>query len=185
MSEASIPEIRQPNDRPLTEAEREFLKRLLKNPLDFPDAFKRWVGDYFGTNVPLIPFGNFLGSKVNIAKSGDFILATEGPGPASFGNISGGTVGPSITGLANGVYLVFWGANTTGGAHEGFMGVSVNGDTPTDGNSAGSAYDQQIAHGRIIDVQQNHNNSIVAKYKGGQQSWGRRWISVIRVATGA
>ncbi len=172
-----------PQDGPLEEAQRELLKKLLANPIEFPEAFKRWVGDYFAQNIPLIPYGNFLGSKVNIAKSGDFILTTQGPATSAYGNLA--TVGPSIVGLADGVYIVLWGASTTGGAHEGFMGVSVNGDTPLDSESAGSQFDQQIAHGRIITLKNDHNSSIVCKYKGTQQSWGGRWIVVIRVATGA
>lgn len=173
----------QPQHGPLEEAQRDLLKRLLASPLDFPDAFKRWVGDYFAQNVPLIPFGSILGARVNIAKSGDFIATTQGPGTGSYGDLA--TVGPSITGLANGVYIVLWGATTTGGEHQGFMGISVNGDTPTDTSAAGSSFDQDIVGGRIVTVAADHNNSIVCKYKGGQQNWGRRWISVIRVATGA
>jgi hypothetical protein len=167
----------------LTDQEREFMQRLLQNPLEFPDAFKRWVGDYFATNVPLIPYGNFLGSKLNIAKSGDYITTTQGPATSAYGNLA--TVGPSVNGIADGVYLVLWGAVTTGGAHEGFMGLSVNGDTPVDAEAAASADDQTIAHGRLITLKNDNNSTIVCKYKGTQQNWGRRWIVVIRVATGA
>lgn len=178
-------ETSKPSETVLSEETRDLMKRLLANPIDFPDAFKQWVAGYFAQNVPLIPYGNLLGAKVNIAKSGDYIATSEGPGPAAYGDISGGTVGPSITGLADGVYVVLWGAVTTGGEHTGYMGVSINGDTPTDADSAGSLFNTSIAHGRLITVKNDHNTSIVCKYKGTQQNWSQRWLAVIRVATGA
>jgi len=173
----------QPQEGPLEEQQRDLLKKLLANPIEFPEAFKRWVGDYFAQNIPLIPYGNFLGSKVNIAKSGDYILTTQGPATSAYGNLA--TVGPSVSGLADGVYVVLWGATTTGGEHEGFMAVSVNGDTPTDLHAGPSNFDNTITHGRLITLKNDNNSSIVCKYKGSQQSWGSRWIVVIRVATGA
>lgn len=173
----------EPMENALEEAQRDLLKKLLANPIEFPETFKRWVGDYFATNIPLIPYGNILGSKVNIAKSGDYIATNEGPATSAYGNLA--TVGPSINGLADGVYVILWGANTTGGAHEGHMGISVNGDTPVDGEAAGSAYSIPIAWGRLVTLSNKHNNTVVCKYKGGQQSWARRWIVAIRVATGA
>ena len=172
-----------PQDAALTEAEREILKKLLANPIEFPEAFKRWVADYFAQNVPMIPYGNFLGSKLNIAKSGDYISTTQGPATSAYGNLA--TVGPSIVGIADGVYIVNWGATTTGGEHEGFMGVSVNGATPVDAEAAGSAYNLTIAQGKIVTLKNDNNSSIVCKYKGTQQNWGRRWLTIIRVATGA
>lgn len=173
----------EPQDGPLDEQTRDFMRRLLANPIEFPDEFKRWVGDYFATNVPLIPYGNLLGARVNIAKSGDYISTQEGPATTAYGDLS--TVGPSVTGLADGVYVVLWGAVTGGGEHEGYMGISVNGDTPQNAESAGSQFDQNIAHGRLITVKNDHNTSMVCKYKGTQQTWGQRWLAVIRVATGA
>lgn len=175
----------EPQGGPLDEQQRDLLKRLLANPIEFPDKFKQWIGDYFAMNVPLIPYSGLLGSRLNIAKSGDYIATTEGVGASAYGDIPGGTVGPSILGLADGVYAVVWGATTTGGAHVGRMGVSVNGDTPVDGEAAGSADDQTISFGRLITLKNNNNSTIVCKYKGTQQNWGRRWIVVIRVATGA
>lgn len=173
----------QPQSGPLEEAQRDLLKKLLANPLEFPDKFKQWVGDYFGANVPLIPFGSILGAKINIAKSGDYITTTQGPGTASYADLA--TVGPAVLGLANGVYIVLWGATTTGGEHEGFMGISINGDTPSNSEAAGSSFDHDISHGRLVTVMNDHNNTIVCKYKGTQQNWGHRWIVAIRVATGA
>ena len=172
-------------DSALTEAERAILQKLLANPLEFPKEFKEWVSDYFATNVPLIPYGTFLGSKLNIAKSGNYIATAQGPGASAYGDIPGGTVGPSITGIADGVYVVVWGANTTGGEHQGFMGISVNGSTPTDADSAGSQESQSATSSRVITLKNDNNSTIVCKYKGTQQHWGNRWIVLVRVATGA
>lgn len=174
-----------PQDEALSEAQRDLLKKLLANPIEFPEAFKRWVADYFATNIPLIPYGSLLGSKQNIAKSGDYIATNEGPASSSFGNIPGGTVGPSILGLADGVYIIVWGAQTTGGEHPGGMGISVNGDTPTDANSSLSAEYMSIAGGRLVTLKNDNNSTIVCKYKGNQQTYAKRWIMAIRVATGA
>lgn len=166
----------------LTEQERAILQKLLSNPLEFPKEFKEWVSDYFATNVPLIPYGTFLGSKLNIAKSGDYIATSQGPGGLAYGDLA--TVGPSIIGIADGVYVVIWGATTTGGEHPGNMAISVNGDTPVDSQSAGSAESQTIASSRLVTLKNDNNSTIVCKYKGTQQNWGNRWIVLVRVATG-
>lgn len=171
-------------DATLTDEEKALLTKYLASPLDFPKEFKSWVSDYFATNVPLIPYGTFLGSRLNIAKSGGYIATTEGVGASAYGDIPGGTVGPSIVGIADGVYVVLWGATTTGGEHTGYMGISVNGDTPTDTNSAPSTFDNTVARGRLITLKNDNNSSIVCKYKGTQQNWGKRWIALVRVATG-
>lgn len=172
-----------PQDDGLNEEERELLKRLLANPIEFPDKFKQWVGDFFAQNVPLIPYGNLLGSKLNIAKSGDYISTLEGLGPAAYDDLA--TVGPSINGIADGIYVVLWGARVTGGDHTSYMGLSVNGDTPSDADSAPSASIMTIAWGRLLTLKNDNNSSIVCKYKGTQANWGNRWLVIIRVATGA
>ena len=42
---------------------------ILGSPLHFPDAFKKWLLDYFATNVPQIPFKQVAGAQDYLFKA--------------------------------------------------------------------------------------------------------------------
>jgi hypothetical protein len=166
-------------------ADQPDLDKLLGVPIFFPDEFKTWLADYVATNIPLIPFQSFLGARLNIARSGDYIATEEGTTSASYVDLA--TVGPQITGLVNGVYLALYGARLNATDFAG-MSISVNGGTPSDDDMISSGQAGTMARGSVFNLQQDHNNSLRIKYKnihgGLTKNFSNRWLVAIRVSTG-
>ncbi len=156
---------------------RDEVAQLLSHPLHFPDEFKRWMGDYITVNVPLIPFSHIFGSKVNIARSGNYVAASETPSvPGTYGDMT--TVGPQITGLADGKYLFAYGFKSRGQGS-----LSFNGSTPEDDDSL-EATESVPTTGRLImkTLQNNDNNTVKVQYKG-VRAFQDRWLMAIRVGS--
>jgi len=168
----------------LDQAGRDQLDRLLSGTIFFPDGFKTWVTDWFATNVPLIPYTHFLGARLNIARSGDFIATDESTASATYANLS--TIGPSISGIADGDYLVMFGAFSTG--QGSVCSREINGAAADDAfgiwqNESAAA----LARGDIVSLKNNNNSSIVLKYRkdgGGSANFSNRWLVIIRISTG-
>lgn len=157
-----------------SEEVRDEAAALLSHPLHYPDEFKRWMSDFITTNIPMIPFSHIFGAKVNIARSGDYIATSEtGPG-ASYGDCA--TVGPSLTGLADGKYLFAYGCKS-----RGVYSPSFNGSTPSDDDSV-EANESNPNGGRMIikTLENKDNNSVVMKYKT-TRAFQDRWIVAIRI----
>ena len=157
------------------EATRDEMAQLLSHPLQFPEEFKRWMSDFITTNIPMIPFSHIFGAKVNIAKSGDYISTEETIGAGTWVDVA--TVGPQVTGLADGRYLIAFGHKGRGDAS-----LSFNGATALDEDGI-YANESNPNSGRMIvrSVQNKDNNSICMKYQESGRSTRDRWLVVIRV----
>lgn len=160
------------------------MERLLSAPIFFPDGFKDWVSDAFARDIPLIPYTQFLGGRLNIAKSGDYIVTNESRSATAWGDLT--TVGPTVSNLADGSYLIIWGCTIS--SEEGLMGVSINGADPSDDRAVGTAGASAIvspAYAYIADLKNNNNNTVQCKYRnvvGGGSNFRRRWLAVIRIS---
>lgn len=155
------------------EATRAEVDVLLSHPLHFPDEFKRWLGDFVTTNIPMIPFSHIFGAKVNIAKSGVYIATAE-TAPATWGNCT--TVGPEITGLADGRYVIAFGHRSRAEAAPSYNGAAPNDDDRIYANESGPATARLI----VKTLQNNNNNSVLIQYQGSRTTQDR-WLVVIRV----
>ncbi len=155
------------------EATRTEMEQLLSHPLHFPEEFKRWMGDFISTNIPMIPFSHIFGAKINIARSGDYISTSETKATTGYGDLP--TVGPQITGLADGKYLIAFGIKARQSAS-----LSYNGSAPSD-DDAINANESNPNGGRMIikTLASNNNNTVCVKYKNG--TFQDRWLVVIRV----
>lgn len=178
----------QPNTNTvLTPEELEGQRRFLSHPETFPDAFKAWLIDFIAVNGSLIPASQIHGwSQFNAIQSQ--VLASESTSSATYTNLS--TTGPSITGLADGTYLLLFGAQYDSPAgNAGYMSPSINGATPDDNDAAvedpRSANRFNIARAVVKTISNNNNNSITMKYKvpaAGSNSWAYRWLVVFRIS---
>ncbi len=156
-----------------SEEVRDQAARLLSHPLHFPEEFKRWMGDFITTNIPMIPFSHIFGAKLNIARSGDYIATSQSRVGAGYGDLA--TVGPQITNLADGKYLIAFGIKARQSAS-----LSYNSSTPSD-DDAINANESNPNGGRMIikTLSNNNENTVCVKYKEG--TFQDRWLVVIRV----
>ena len=99
------------------------------------------------------------------------------------------TVGPQLTGLSDGKYLVMFGAVAKGNAagNSAYMSPSVNSATPADGDSAKTDISSGfVGVSRALTVTlSGGNNSIAMKYKtqsAGTAGFQTRWLLVLRYA---
>ncbi len=170
----------------LTEEELDRLERLLSVPIFFPKEFKTWVTDFAATNIPMIPFSQVFGSKLNVGRSAPFILAREAPvSPGSYGELT--TEGPKITNIVKGEYLIFFGATEDGGFPN--MAPSINGGTPSDNESLkGKAnpfpgFAGSRAVKKTLPLESNNTVEMLYKNADANDRWAKRWMTLIRVGS--
>lgn len=158
-----------------SESDRDEAAKLLSAPLLFPDEFKRWLGDYVATNIPLIPYSHIFGARHNTARSGVSITASEST-TSTTAYVDLTTDGPSITGIADGTYLVMYGVKTRSRAS-----LSVNGSTPSDDDSIwGEEASPAAARMKIVSLNSDNTNTIKMQYKG-TNAFSHRWLSIMRL----
>lgn len=168
----------------LTDAERKQITDYLSHPILFPADFKNWVSDYVGMNIPKISVNQIFGFELWSVKSADPVESSITLSNSASYASSGG---PTLTGLANGFYIVLWGGNVgsfISGDHEAMLGLSVNGATPTvaaasDAGSFGMA--------ALVDLTQGlGSNTLEVKYKlnsSTSRSVQERWLHALKVTT--
>jgi hypothetical protein len=158
----------------MDEPDVEGMRKLLSRPLFFPEEFKTWLQDYVSVNIPMIPYSHVFGSRINIARSGNYVAASESTTSTSYTDLA--TVGPLLTNLANGTYLIGYGAN-----NRAYASLSVNGATPLDADgihcheivSAGARWSLQ-------SMNSNNQNTVKVQYKSGW-AHSKRWLVAMRV----
>lgn len=151
--------------------------KLLEAPIFFPPEFKDWLADYVATNIPMIPYSNVLGARLNIARSADFIATSESTGSSSYTDLA--TVGPQLQNIVDGTFIFFYGAQC-----RSRMAPSYNAATPSDNESLRGT-EGEIAMSRVsLKVMKNNNlNSVKLQYKTGA-AFARRWLVALRIGTG-
>lgn len=146
----------------------------LKKPILFPTEFKEWVSDWFSTNVPKIHVSQIFGFKLQSVKSAVPVAGTlTTANTASFVDLGANP----LDGLANGFYVVFFGAQsgfatsavTAMGNYIGpssvLVGISVDGAAVSDYCSIAGG-----ANGRLVllDLTSGDNtHSIALRFKSG------------------
>ena len=176
----------------LSAADRAKTDKLLANPLDFPDEFRKWVLDWLGQNLPPIPVTQLLGFVQTRAYTASDVATQEPQSSSSYARLA--TTGPIITGLNDGTYVVFFGCEMGmqvdgGGGSKGWASLSVNGATPTDGKAVrayngGTRIDVGWRADSVTCGAGPGNNTIELLYRSslGQEWFARRWMHAIRIA---
>lgn len=177
----------------LTEEDRDRITSYLSNPMLFPQEFKTWLTDWLSVNIPDIPVSQIMGYQGTLANSQVLNVAEEGAGlDRTWQDLA--TVGPEITGLADGNYFAIFGAyvyryNAAGGT-QGQVGPSVNNADPTVYASGGSVTDTRWTfrwRAAPISVKGlDNNNSVRLKYwwdNGGGSTAGfdNRYLTILRI----
>lgn len=135
-------------------------------------------------NPPAIPVTQILGFAQFTALAAPYIGATESTTSTSFTDLA--TVGPVLTGLSDGQYVVMFGCTAkSAAADEADMGIAVNtnGVDPTQTVVTLTNSFTSMAIAVVVQLRGGGNNSITAKYlslNGGSASFGRRWMLALR-----
>jgi hypothetical protein len=169
--------------------------KYLQNPILFPEEFKEWIVDFYATNIPKIPVSQILGFQLyalkhvdtigsEVTNSASYATDCQGITSTTAGWIDLATPGPSIEGMANGIYLVIYGAFQYGNSDAVWSGVSVDG-AAVDEDEAIQASLGHNARMFIADLALgNHDHTLAMKYKntGAFGGWfSSRWLHAIRV----
>lgn len=177
----------------LSQEEREQVKRTLGFPEEFPTKFGAWILDYVKQNGSL-PRSAVVGLP-NLTPAYATVLTGETTSSTAYTNLA--TVGPTLTGLGDGVYFVIFGcqmtvvANIWGGA----MSVASDDQVATDGNGFAiamttaegaevEAYNLPGMRAVLLTLTHGGNNTLTAKYRfvsGTNPSYSNRWLAAIRV----
>lgn len=140
-----------------------------------------WIGQ---SNLN-IPITSVLGFSQFTAQNAPFIVTAETTASGAYTDLA--TVGPTLTGLPGGMYLIMFGAvaNNSGAGNQTYMSVQANSTAAVDADSCetSSATHQSImmAVAKSLPV---GNNTVTAKYRvaAGTGNFFNRWLLALRYA---
>ncbi len=146
----------------------EKLARHLNDPLVLMallQTFKEYMVQYLALNQPPLSIDQIFGFSQFTAKS-DFVVTNQNTTSATYTDLA--TVGPSITGVADGQYLLLFGAQmlTSDAASNARMAVSVNAATPVNDDSCSvqATVSTMAFRGVLKSLDTGGNNTLTAKY---------------------
>jgi hypothetical protein len=166
---------------------REEIRTYLQDPLGYEKEFKGWLPEWITQAGIDVPIGQVIGFSQTTPNTAITIVAAEGTASASFTSLA--TAGPTITGLPDGKYVIYWGAthDSTGGLN-GFMGVKVNATEPIDDDAIfwNLAAGTFVPGARAIEktLAGGGNNTLLTRYRvsGGTGTWRYRWMLAVKVS---
>src|SRR5678816_4181755 len=104
----------------------------LGHPLEFPPEFKQWLADYVALQKLKFPISQVFGFALQRVRTATED-AEQTTASTTYTDLS--TVGPTLSNVANGFYLMVFGADcqaSAGSAQHIYMGLSINSATPSD-----------------------------------------------------
>lgn len=115
----------------LTGDERQQLQRLLSQVTDFPKEFGAWIKEYMAVNGEINQY-QISGFSQRVPKTATVTTEESTGWTSSYVDLS--TVGPSLTDIGPGSYLVTYGcqAKMDESGSEPWVSVSINGAAPLD-----------------------------------------------------
>lgn len=170
------------------------IERFLRDP-SMSKALESWIQDWVAGHLMATPITQLLGHSSTTFRIAASVSTEHSTTSATFVDLT--SVGPTLSQLANGRWLAFWGClvRDSGGVEvDAAMGISLN---------AGAASDTHAAHGRIAAngrsgvgyarhfgvfgapaLTSAHNNELKAKYRrasgSGTPNFSNRWLVAIR-----
>ena len=151
-----------------------------------PQALEELAG-WFEQRGLRTPISQIVGFKQFLGQTSTSVLTIETTTSTLYGDLA--TVGPTVSGLADGNYLVFHGCRSaigvTDGSDQARMAIPVNGAAASDNECASSSWagfmSVTMLNARKLTV--GGNNTIQAKYKsnaGATAYFGTRWLIALR-----
>lgn len=174
-----------------TPEDQALLNRILKKPLILPAEFKSWLYK-FASSDAAPHFQEILGTRARRWRIADPIPQLETCSSSSFYS-DVATVGPELTGLEDGHYMVIAGFysqdGTVGTQRHGRIFYNDSYTSPYTPGPAPSAEVPVTTEGQAIifhvaDLSNNNNNSIRMRYRNSADTanYGLRWLHAVQVA---
>ena len=156
-------------------------RKLLKDPTRLPPEFVTWMLDQMTRNAA--PFDQQLGGK-SFRATGARIDTEQTTTSVTYTDLA--TVGPTISDLPGGRYIVFFGATLyNGGAGASYMGVKVNSTEATDTIAIRAESAERASSSSIFltDLPLG-SNTLQARYRddGVTAGFSRRFLIALKYA---
>jgi hypothetical protein len=145
---------------------REEIRTYLQDPLGYEKEFKGWLPEWIGQSGIDIPISQVIGFSQFTAQTAARIITSEGRTSSTYGDLA--TVGPTLTDLPDGQYLVLFGtgAAVTTVATTAVMNVQIN--------------------STVLAATLNNSgvNTLTAKYRSGDNATNsqflNRWLIALK-----
>jgi hypothetical protein len=164
---------------------REEIRQYLQDPLGFPEEYKGWLPEWITQAGIDVPIGQVIGFSQFQVQAAPRINTSESTASTTYTNLA--TVGPTFTGLADGQYLIMFGAAALTTSGVALMAIELNGAAASDDNSAAfttTASGVSGAAAFTTTLENGGNNSLLAKYRttAGTGTFAYRWLVALKYA---
>lgn len=167
---------------------RYFRKAMTDVLFNIPDQTVTWLTDQVALRGLAVPIGQVIGFSRFTANPATDVAAAETTTSTTYGDLA--TVGPTLTGVPDGSYLVIFGcfASTDTDGFISRMSIQVNGTAAADADSLATGNQYGVSLMRIVSktLSTGGNNTITAKYKTQTathtSSFSDRWMVALRYA---
>lgn len=144
--------------------------------------FQSWLIAYLEALPPLYPISQVTGFTQYTAVTAPFIFTDESTTSSTYGNLA--TTGPTLSGLADGKYVIHFGAASyiAAGGTEAGMSIQVNSAAVSDNDACISQVGSFVSISTTVakSLSNNGSNSITAKYRSlnnvNAAHFARRWL---------
>lgn len=150
----------------LTQHIRQTIVDVLSDQTSLPADFKSWLPKYLEANPPLLPISQIFGFAQFTAKTSGSVLTSETTASAAYVDLA--TVGPTISGLPPGQYVVMYSAfaKNSAAANLSVFSPSFNAATPVDADQGGAAgTDGSYSMAFTIVTLSSASNTVKLQYK--------------------
>lgn len=158
---------------------------VVRSIFDFSTEALGQLRTWLEQNPPSIPVTQILGFSQFTAQSAPTIETNEATASTSYVDLA--TVGPQLTGLPDGKYVILFGclSSTSVPGFGAGMSVQVNSTTPTTPETLVSLVSSLTpgAFGLAKTLNGGGNNTLTAKYAtggGATATYQRRWMLALR-----
>lgn len=167
---------------------------ILSDPMNLPSSFWEYAIQKWLADAPVFPISQVFGFTQFTATPATSILTAETTVSTTYTDLA--TVGPTLTGLADGNYAIFFGAflhnDTAGGG--AVMSVKVNSTEASDNDftsvfpAGSSAYPTGgTCVSRVIfkALSNNGSNTLTCRYREaapatGTAKFSNRWLAALK-----
>lgn len=182
-----------PADPETTTADIALMQRVLaaasRNPNLIPADFMSYLLDWIQTQRLQVPIGQVFGFTGFTFRAGVAVATPESTTSTSYGDLA--TPGPFLSGLSDGSYAVFFGADVQApSGSAAYASISPNGATPSDDDAIkfgfpGTASPDAALFGlSLCTMREGDGNSLKLQYKsaGGLATFSRRRLIAVKYA---